>query len=632
MDLKKSLLLAIRVFAFFLSLGVIARLGIGFFSSFDLNLKNDLAVFLWGIQFDLAAAGFFTIIWSLFAIPIHSWLKLQKIWLGFLGFYYLFVSSSDYVYVLESGRHLGYEVRNLTSIQGSLINLLIKYSPYILISAMTSVLVFWIFRFLSSDFFTLSLEKAQQKPGIEGHGDRSAQYLNQAQRIGKKFLIFFLILVPSFICVRGFRGIPLDPSYSYRAGGVREASIALNPVYSIVYSSLSGYQAIPEQIIVPEGLDTQKIFAEWRNSRGVRAPQENSQNNLIIIFLEGWPASREIPQFRKFQNEESLRVKRMLSLGQRTVEGIFASLCSWPNPLGRGIMFSQLENFNYDCLPQKFSERGYHTAFFQGSDQLTSGVGPLTQKLGFQNSYGKTDLPGALKKELNFWGLFDHDLYQYVLENIQSHPEPFLIGINTNTTHDLKLPAGVQAQFGFETQLQQHQSVMWHADQELHLFLQKLKALKTKNPITVVLISDHTSYYSAGYLDQYSIPFAISGSEVPIREKNQISSQKDVAATLADLFGIPAPHYLGQSLLRDEPQTGILLYHLGSAVWIEGQIAVVFNARVPNQWKCYNAEVDPDLKNEILCPETSQAMYARGISYLVETQKHIFQGTTSEPN
>lgn len=609
-ETKSHLLLFLRVFFFFLLLGLLSRLGIGLFSSFQLQVPKDLPVFLWGLHFDLAAAGFFSILWVVFYVSFMERMSWQKIWVGFLGFTYLFVAASDYVYILESGRHLGYEVRNFSSIHNSLGNLLVKYSPYIFLSFVATLLLFWFFRFHK-------IENIKNQRRL-------------SSSVGARILTAVFVFVPSFICVRGFQGIPLDPSYSYRAGSVREASLSLNPVYSIVYSGLSGYQAIPEKIEVPFNLKTEQVFLEWRKTRGIDVPRYHSKNNLILVFLEGWPEHRETPHFLKMKKEEALSVSRMLALGQRTVEGIFASLCSWPNPLGRGIMFSQLENFHYDCLPQKFVERGYHTAFFQGSDQLTSGVGPLAQKLGFQKSFGKMELSGALKKEQNFWGLFDRDLYQYILDYINEIPEPFFIGLNTNTTHDLKLPQGVLPKFGFENQTEQHQSVMWYADQELHQFVLELKKLRTKNPVTLVFVADHTSYYSGGYLDQYSIPFALVGPDVPIGLKNKMSSQIDVAATLADLFGISAPHYLGQSLLRGQSQNGILLFHLGSAVWIEENLAVVFNSRVPNQWSCYQVDVDPNLTTKVPCPENSQEVYQRGVSYVFETQRHIYQGTTSQ--
>lgn len=608
MILGSQLKLALKVFIFFVFAGLVSRFGIGYFSSFHLDPIKDLGVFLWGLHFDLAAAGFFTIIWILPSLFFARRPLLQKVWIWFLGFSYFVVSASDYVYVLESGRHLGYEVRNLSSIRGSLGNLIIKYIPYIAIALVSSLGLFFLLRFHKLKIKTSPISLAQ----------------NALKNIGA----FLLVLVPCFICVRGFQGIPLDPSYSYRAGSVREASLTLNPVYSIIYSGLSGYQAIPEQIRVPPGIDTESIFQKWQQSRGIEKPQFHSNHNLVIIFLEGWPAYRETPLFTEFKNKQSLSVDRMFALGSRTVEGLFSSLCSWPNPLGRGIMFSQLENYSYDCLPQRFVEKGYHTAFFQGSDQLTSGVGPLAQKLGFQKSFGKNELPGALSKELNFWGLYDRDLYRYILDYIETIQEPFVIGVNTNTTHDLQLPKSVVPRFGFQNQNEKHQSVMWHADQELAEFLTALHKRKSQRPITVALVADHTSYFSGGYLDQYTVPFALAGQNVPVVLKNQFSTQKDVAATLADLFGITAPHYLGQSLLRDHKQNGILLYHLGTAVWIEESLAVVFNARSINEWKCFDAVKDPDFRSEITCPENSQEVYHRAVSYLVETQKRIYAGET----
>lgn len=589
----------LKVFIYFVFLGLFVRLGIGLFSSFHLSFER-LPAYFFGLHFDLAAAGLFSIIWGLGSLLGGSSPWWQKLWLGLLTASYFVISATDYIYIQESGRHLGYEVQNLLSISGSLIDLLAKYSPFVLMTAAMTLTLVWRFPVLKT----------------------------QPKGFFKKSFLYLFYFVPNFICVRGFEGIPLDPSYAYRAGSTIEANIALNPVYSVVYSGLSGKQAKIEEMDLPEGLDTEAVFKEWRNGRGVAAPLYNHESNVVIVFLEGWTTLRETPYFSQLQRD-SLTTELFVAGGHRTVEGMFSTLCGWTNPHGRGIMFSQLENMDYDCLPQRLREKGYHTAFFQGSDQLTSGVGPLAQKLGFSESFGKNDLPGAQSKEKNFWGLFDKDLYQYVIDHIQEHKEPFLIGINTNTTHDLKLPQGVDFRFGEDTLENQHRSVVIHADEELKFFVESLKALPLKKPLTLVLVADHTSYIDGSYLNHYSIPFAIHSPLVEAQKISGVFTQKDVASTLADLLGVPAPHYLGLSLLRPSAfKTGADIYHLGSTVWFENEWAVVFNIRKANQFKCYLWRNDWNLQNQKPCPEEAQEMYQRGVSYFIESQKYLFSNQT----
>ncbi|MFP5519592.1 MAG: LTA synthase family protein [Bdellovibrionia bacterium] len=602
-NFRSSYKQAFLVFVYFTTLGLLSRLTIGLFSSFELSLIKDLAIFIWAIQFDLAAAGFFTIIWSLLGVFVFRSNILNRLWLGFLGFFYLIIASSDYLYIQESGRHLGYEVQNLLSISGALPDLLQKYFIYILLSAVVSFLVLIILKIKSS-------------------------YVNS---LGQKLVLFVIILLPSFICVRGFRGIPLDPSYAYRAGSVREANISLNPVYSVVYAGLSGKKAERARVAVPEGLDTKKIFKEWVSSRGIKAPKFNHQTNIIIVYLEGWPIIRKTPFFTDFANKQALKAELFLASGHRTVEGMFASLCSFPNPFDRGIMFSQLENFEYLCLPELLKQKGYHTAFFQGSDQLTSGVGPLAQKLGFEVSFGKNEYP-VTNQPRNFWGLYDTELYQHVDAHLEQNSEPFLIGINTNTTHDLKLPDGVPWEMGKSTRIEQHASVMLHADQELKIFLERLKKRTFKLPVTIVLVADHTSYVDHGYLDNYAIPLAIHSPLVQVRELKGVATHKDVAATLADLTGVKAPHFLGESLLKRESD-GMFsadLYHSGMGLWFEGEWVVLFDTKIANKYTCHQWKADWMLQVAQECPPQAQTMYEKGVSFLHETQDILFSGKTQQ--
>ncbi len=176
---------------------------------------------------------------------------------------------------------------------------------------------------------------------------------------------------------------------------------------------------------------------------------------MVLVFLESWSsvymksygsAKDSTPYFDTLR-KRSLTTNETLAGGHRTTEGLFATLCSWQNPLGETIAQSQLQNYDYNCLPELLRNRGYATAFFQGTLENTSGTGAFAQALGFEQSYGKRDIKTRQYEE-NSWGVQDPDLYHFVLGSLDKMPQPFFIGINTATTHDSQVPESFLQQMG----------------------------------------------------------------------------------------------------------------------------------------------------------------------------------------
>lgn len=592
--------MAIRTFFYFVFLGLALRAGLVYLT--DIGGFSDWKAYLHGLHFDVAVAGFFTLVW--FVAPLLGATKKSshRRWIFVLTFIYTMLFAGDYIYIKESGRHMSYEVMNLLSIKTSLTSLIGDYWKAILVSLIIS----WAFAY------------SRSYKDIPHYGK------------AKKVLGLLFVLVLAFVGVRGVYTIPMDPSFSFRAGGAKESNISLNSAYSILYAATSGRHAEPEAIPQPTDFSTTEGFQQWRAQRGITKPLMNLKTNVIFIFLESWSTAHSWPHFEAFQ-KEGVHVELMLAGGHRTTEGLFATMCSFPNPLGKGIMFTQLENFDYLCLPELLKQKGYHTAFFQGSDQLTSGVGPLAQKLGFKQSFGKVEYKNLDKTPTNSWGLYDTDLYNWVMDYSHVVQEPFFIGVNTNTTHDFKLPANVAWKFGEANDSEKSHSVMAYADEELGAFLKKLAQQKYDYPLTIVMVSDHTSFTGGGYLSHYSVPFAMKAPGLKPEQLKGAYSQRDIASTLADLMGVEAPHFLGRSMLRPQDfSPGTEIYHLGHSVWFVDDVAIDFNVRMPEKYKCYDWKKDWNLTTEIQCPKDTEKYYRQALSYLIETQKILFAGETAK--
>ncbi|HWU42006.1 MAG TPA: LTA synthase family protein, partial [Bdellovibrio sp.] len=595
--------------------GMVLRTGLAFyiglwqFSDFA-NISKTFSSFWYGWHYDLAVAGlcYFLLMGSLL---VFNYGKRTFNFLQFvLIFLYMLFVVVDSLYMKESSRHISYELYNLATIEADLGALVLKYWIACLVVILgTSIL--------------------SRRTKVAYAPVKSTLF---------RIISFVLVTGLSLVFIRGTDGIPQDPSWAYRAGnGATGASLALNGAYGITWAILAGKKSSKEEIQVPKEVPTEKIFTEWKQTRGVTHPQGHFDGNIIIVFLEGWSGiladmsengQKLLPFFNELR-EDSLRPELMLAGGHRTSEGLFASLCSLPNPPGKSIMFSEIENKDFTCLPQLLGNKGYSSAFFQGSDQNTSGVGLLTLKTGFASSYGKREIPHWKDLEQNAWGVYDHDLYKFVQSKMDQLKEPMLIGINTNSTHDNVLPNGVQ--FNFK-ELDQYKH-FHYADSELADFYHSLLKRKWKKDWVLVLIADHTTYAN-NLFEHYYLPFLMkyhsanpsSHEEFHPGIVKGVFHQNDVAATLADLTGTRAPTFLGRSMIHPEGASeGASIFHLGEIAWFEGPWTVVSNVRKYGEKKCFLWKEDRTLTHEAKCPANGEELYLKSLSYVKESQELLFK-------
>jgi len=386
----------------------------------------------------------------------------------------LFVQMSlqigDTVYFVEAGRHVSYEMRDvLTDASGLFMTALTKHGFFIVLSYVLVLAVIFIIL-------------KQAKKAAVFFNDRSFV----AEFKLKHEVSLFVILLLSVIIVRGgVTGLPQSVISAFKIGDAQQAIITMNGAYSVVYGAINSRKEI-SQVAVKRPLGT-NVNNVMRTLYPVTADFSASaeavkKHNLVFILMEGWPADmmsaygyeKQTTPFYASLKKKGIAPLGVISGGVRTTEGIYAIFCSQQNPLGKTVAQTSLQNNHYRCLPDILKQQGWHTAFFQGSHKETSGTGAFAQSLGFSESYAKEDLPPG-RYEHNYWGAHDPDIYDFVLDKLDKMPQPFLIGVNTNSTHDVQMPEGEKAFFEGDSREHKHQSILRFADQSMQAFFEKIK-------------------------------------------------------------------------------------------------------------------------------------------------------------
>ncbi len=606
--------------------------GLLFSTSHGTSFYQQLNAFFWGLRFDFAATGIvFVLMLSVYLLFFFffGFLRRKLELISFKLFITLsivlifIIHAGSYLYLLSSSRLLTYEIKDLDNSVFPLIQEGIK--NYSLMVFGVLFLVF-IVLFLGFKLFLMNQKKEQtfKKGKLKSSLQVSAYNVSVS---GGFFLLF------SVLAIRGFEGLPMSPNWGARLGHFELARIANNSVFSVFfyYFDLSEKELVQVQL---SGFN--RVEIQNTNVLPIKKEvliEQLRHQNIVLVFLESWSAKKmqsynpslfqATPFFDEIQ-KTGLTTRLMIAGGSRTTEGMFSVLCSFQNPLGKTIARTHLQQNKVNCLPKILKDQGWSSAFFQGSNKDTSGVGTFALYLGFSESYGQEEIPSG-EYSRSAWGYHDPDIYDFVFQKMDQMSEPFFVGINTNTTHNSDLPPQAKEKFG-KLSLDNEINLLRFSDWALSDFYQKVKK---KYPQTLfVFVSDHTrAMGKEGFLWQYAVPFSLVGPNIKPYFIDDVTSHRDIAPTVLDVLGIKIPeHFWGQSLLRSESRPRFAdSYGSGTLVWYSGSMSYHIPLFNPQQTKCYEWKTDHYFKKEAPCLNSIEIDQA--LSFTESSQNKLFQNS-----
>lgn len=598
------------------------------------SVSDIIYTLFWGLRFDLALAGFFSLLALLVGYLLNrlfaiSQATTQKYFAYLAGSIIFMLQGADIIYYFDAARHIGYEITDT-----------FNDAPHLLATAWTQYKTSFIFHLL---LYPLLLYIIYRLFG----GDRPAPVLMSGfRKLHLEFAYISLLLVAVILTRGGLQSIPLEPLHAQEISDPTKASLALNGAYNAIFSLFSSHIVHRVPVNAPPSLDTEKTVQQLYKATIAGESESDSDSdgdswepNVIFIFLESWPAmymqsygydKATTPFFDKLR-KRSLTTREMIAGGHRTTEGMFATLCSAQNPLGQTVAQSQLQDFEYRCLPQILKDKGYSTAFFQGSNRNTSGTGAFAQLLGFSESFGRADIQQRRYEE-NSWGVYDQDLYDYVYTTLKNSSEPVFFGINTNTTHDVKVPAGVTPQFTLRKSDPSDLNALYFADRALEDFFNRVENDPDIGNTLWVIFADHTAGLRSSRFNNYRIPFLIfNKNKVKPRVVDRIASQRDIAPTVLDLMNMASPRYFaGKTLLRSDDKPYFAdYYHGGMLGWIEDGYLLEVSVADPDNFSCYDVAVDALQENTMPCPGSAKKNRNRALAFVKKLQSQLFNGKTT---
>lgn len=573
----------------------------------DTLISSAIYAIFWGYKFDFALASILSIIITFLDFNKKSFIFIASIVIPFT----FLAQISDVMYFYDANRHMGYEISDaITDASGLIMTAVSQHSILSIFSIIISFLLFLIvIKLLKNNIEKISVTK---------------YYLLQK----------FILLILTVFFIRGmFQGIPLNPWQSNQIGDSKIASISLNGTYNGIYALANKSKKLkPLKLPTVSNEDITRSFKELYNDEITNTEAKLNRPNIVFFFLESWSAvnlksygyEKSTTPFFDEILKKSIRPKAMIAGGHRTTEGIFSTLSSFQNPLGRSIAKTQLQDNSYVSIIDILVKDGYKSTFFQGSSKETSGTGSFAQKLGFQYSYGKKEIKTRIYKE-NYWGIQDPDLYNFTLKTIKKYKTPFVIGINGATTHDDKIPSTIKKQkFSNNEKINNRLNALNFSDLALKNFMTEIE--KNYPNTLFVLFADHCAGVSGSSFENYMIPFALYHKDLKPLYKDKFISQRDIFPTLLDvLYGTNNKYkqdISGKSLISSNNFFADY-YHNGILGWIENDNILEINI-VTNQKSCYKIDNFKDIK--IDCNPNILSFEKRALSFSNISQKLLFDG------
>lgn len=270
------------------------------------------------------------------------------------------------------------------------------------------------------------------------------------------------------------------------------------------------------------------------------------------------------PNFDSLAND-GLQFTNFYAVGQRSIEGIQASLTGLPPLIGIPNLGFGLEANNFPRIGNILKSKGYETIFMQSSRRRSFRVDAIARATGFEQYYGMEDMPMLLDYEgqKSTFG-WDYESMMFLKSKLDAAKKPFFGFLFTGTTHapyirpakDLvKYPHGSNNENGFLNTLH-------YSDWSLGEFMKAASKTSWFDDTIFIFIADHNydAYRSFSYPERFHIPLVIYAPRLfKHRKIETVGSQSDISPTILDLLGINEPFAtVGGSMFRKNDEFAYL--------------------------------------------------------------------------
>ncbi|KGQ60654.1 phosphoglycerol transferase I [Gallibacterium anatis] len=597
----KLLIFSIFLFLFFRLLFI--GLYLDYFLD-QISIKELLQSFLYGIRFDLNISVIFLspiLLISILPFYIIGTLRFQKLlsYLSLIVFIvFSIISLIDLAYFGEVYRHLGREI--------FLVN---KDIGFIFDVAFKSRLLYTILGFLILGMIILSYVIFIIYPLKKSVNLNSGSIFSRSL-LGVAFLIFCFWLARGMI----IQGRPISYADAFENTiSASQANLVLNSPF-VVWKQFRKQEKLgPINLLT----DKEKDQISFRDDVFLfQSNEKENYKNIVFILLESWSykyidglahRNYNVTPFIDSLIKKSIVWDNYYAAGKRSIIGIQAVLSSVPALNNHPVLGFGLELNKISRIGKILNDHQYRTIMMQTSNRRSFNVNSIANVLGFQEYYGKEDVPIIKKypQEPPHFG-WDYDSLQFLLNKLNETPKskPFFAFLFTGSTHEPFADAGEAFHIYPHNQSNENGflNTLRYSDWSLEQFMKAAEKQPWYNNTIFIFTADHTlnSLPSENLKEQFHIPLIVYSPDgsLSAKRESQFASQYDLFPTILDLLGIDTPiSTFGQSLLHPKTTTPTLFVGNGQII---GMISPAGTATFLEQKQLSISNDNDELRQQIL--------------------------------
>ncbi|QMU29218.1 LTA synthase family protein [Adhaeribacter radiodurans] len=576
----------------------------------DIPANQLLAAFLYGLRFDFSAILVINIPFLFFSLAPPKFLHRQGYQQFLKGLYFIvntpfiLLNLVDTEYFKFIGRRSTNEVATITQ--------------DILAQATQLVQNYWYILLILGIIFIIQIFLYPKN------------YSYQPQQQGRKIWQVAFLTLLTVILIRGgiqYKPIRVSTAFSYEPPVL--GNLILNSTFTFVRSL--NKRTIERAHYFNSGKDLMQTL-RFDPHKALTPAEEPIRDNVVIIILESFGSEytgienngKGYTPFFDSLATQGLFFRENYANGRRSIEALPSILSGLPSLMDNPFMASAYQGNEIYGIGNVLQPHGYYTSFFHGGANGTMSFNAFAKLAGFNHYYGLDEYPKD-RLETDFdgnWGIFDEPYLQYVAQQLNKQPQPFLTGVFTlSAHHPYTLPAAYKNTFP-KGKLKIH-STIGYTDFALRHFFKTAAQQPWYQNTLFILTADHTQQvYQKKYknsLGYHKVPllFFRPGKKFSKVNPHKVTQHADILPTLVDYLNIPTDKLLpfGSSVLDAESPGKALIFINGIYSLIRNDYITELHPNGEVQLFGYKTHGFTKFKKE---PPAIKKLYARELQAYVQ--------------
>jgi phosphoglycerol transferase MdoB-like AlkP superfamily enzyme len=353
----------------------------------------------------------------------------------------------------------------------------------------------------------------------------------------------------------GFQLAPMNQSTVYFSNNNFANIAAVNATWNFFGSLVNGnYEKVNPFTYLPKEELTNNIKELYSRSGNTDfvIKKEIQKPNVLLIVWESFTQKviaktingvEVTPNFNRLK-KEGIYFSNCFASGDRTDKGLPAILSGYPAQPINSIIIEPNKSAKLPVLSKNFEENGYSTSFYYGGEAEFANIKSYLYGANFQRIITKNDFES---KDWNSkWGAHDHVVFNKLLNELSSKPQPFFSTMLTLSSHEpFEIPR--ESKISGDDETSKFFDSMNYADESLGEFIESAKKQPWWQNTIVIIVADHGHRLpeTNQKTDDFRIPMLWLGGALNKTgvEIGNYTSQIDIASTLLHQLGINSYAY-----------------------------------------------------------------------------------------